>query len=846
MNQFKDVFTGRRTLEYSRAASAQKCLRAGGKHNDLDNVGFTSRHHTFFEMLGNFSFGDYFKEEAIVYAWEWITKSLGLPKDKLWASVYDDDDDAFALWEKVAPELKNGRILRFGKKDNYWSMGTIGPCGPCSEIHFDRGEKYGTGTDDVVNGESERFVEIWNLVFMQFDQNEDGKVIPLPKPSVDTGAGLERIAAIMQGKESNYEIDLFVNIIKAISDVTGAKYSKHQSSHHVVADHLRALAFSLADGAGISNEGRGYVLRRILRRAARHGRLLGAKEPFMYKLVPALVGEMGNAYPELKEKEQHVQNVIKAEEESFGRTLDTGLELLSRVIDTVTSSGDRVIPGEEIFRLYDTYGFPYDLTETIATEQGLTLDQIGFERTMQAQRERSRSNSVLKSGDAKQTQEMIDFIDSSLGFFKWSTVFLRGDDSHAFECETKTCAALESVTEEHVSNASIVIEKTPFYSEAGGQVSDIGVIENSETRLVVTNLEKYKDIVIHSGYFEKGHLGDLGQGTNVSARIDAPRRWDIMRNHTATHLAHKALQIVLGDHVRQSGSYVGPDRLRFDFSHHQPMSADEIRKIEKIVNDEILEATKVTTVEMPIDEARISGAMALFGEKYGDLVRVVSIGDFSKELCGGTHVKNVSQIGPFFIVSETGVASGVRRLEAITGRAAQEHMRDAKEFRAQVSEIVGRSEAEALRGVKQLLEMNTSLQKDLKKARAAMFSGGGGSVGHEQAIGKLTYIHHDFEQTDKETMAAWIDSLKADSRAVVAFAFGQVNGSPTCIIAASGSAEKKLKMNVGALFRNLLPKYGGRGGGKPTFAQGSVAQETSPGELFDALAEMISEELGEK
>ncbi|MCK4632069.1 MAG: alanine--tRNA ligase, partial [candidate division Zixibacteria bacterium] len=675
MNQFKDVFTGQRKVEYSRAASSQKCIRAGGKHNDLDNVGFTARHHTFFEMLGNFSFGDYFKEEAITFAWDWLTVVLGLPKDKLYASVYDTDDEAFDLWTKIAPELKDGRILRFGKADNYWSMGNVGPCGPCSEVHFDRGEKFGTGPDDIVNGETERFVEIWNLVFMQFDQQPDGTIVPLPKPSVDTGAGLERIASILQGVDTNYGIDLFQDIIAAISEVTSSRYSDHVASHHVIADHLRALTFAIADGAGVSNEGQGYVLRRILRRAARHGRLLGMHEPFIHTLVPTLVDAMSDAYPEIREKQSHIVNVIRSEEESFLRTLETGMNLFEQVAKKVKGTGGTIIDGDDVFKLYDTYGFPYDLTEIIAGEQGLTLDQSGFDTAMAKQKEQSKAGAGGISSDQRLTEEALkDLIPGSkrnleetsfvYGKYRLETRLLlnTGRGKISFKDGSTVFSALP--------DRVLVLTSTPFYAESGGQVSDTGRIFNNAFELIITTVSDYRDYYCHVGQFKRGSNEDIEEGSTVTAEVDVERRWDIQRNHTATHLAHKALRDVLGTHVKQSGSYVGPDRLRFDFSHHQPMTPGEIQRVEQIVNEQILKADAVDTNEMNIDEAKKSGATALFGEKYDDVVRVVSIADFSKELCGGTHVTNTSQIGPFFITLETGIASGVRRLEAITGREA--------------------------------------------------------------------------------------------------------------------------------------------------------------------------------
>ena len=825
MNQFKDVFTGKRTVSYSRATSAQKCIRAGGKHNDLDNVGFTARHHTFFEMLGNFSFGDYYKEEAISFAWEWITKELKLPIDRLYATVYETDDDAFELWGKIAPELKDGRILRFGKKDNFWSMGEVGPCGPCSEIHFDRGEKYGTGSNDTVNGETDRFVEIWNLVFMQDDQLPDGRVVPLPKPSVDTGAGLERVAAIMQNVDTNYGIDLFRNIIAEISGVTGARYSDNRTSHNVVADHIRALAFALADGAGISNESRGYVLRRILRRAVRHGRLLGSDEPFLYKLVPTLAAEMGEAYPELREKQNHIVRVIRTEEEAFDRTLDRGLEHFDKIVSLVHEKGERVISGEEVFRLYDTYGFPYDLTEIIATERELTLDQEGFEIAMRRQQKQSRAGATFRT-EGFEHKEAFD----KLGLALPATTFVRDNLSLSTEV-LATVGNKDSV--------AIVLKHTPFYNEAGGQVGDIGRLFNDVFEVEIDAVHLYQNLYFHVGRITRGNAPDLKPGVKLTAQVADGRRWDIMRNHTATHLAHAALRTVLGNHVHQSGSYVGPDRLRFDFSHHQPMTPEEIRELERLVNEQILRGTDVKTELMNVDEAKKSGAMALFGEKYGDTVRVVSVPGFSMELCGGTHVANISQIGPFFVTLETGIASGVRRMEAITGREAIAYMLDAKAFRLDVARLVNRPELEAFAGVEQMRESNSSLQKELKKTKEEMFKGGGAQVGSTTSIGGLTLSTHDFGDSDRDTMGAWLDLQKEANEPILAIALGMVNDKPTFMAAASNAAVTKEKVNVGTIAREVLPKFGGRGGGKPNFAQGGVADGTEAQAFFAAVEALL-------
>lgn len=828
MNQFKDIFTGKRKVDFNRATSSQKCIRAGGKHNDLDNVGFTARHHTFFEMLGNFSFGDYFKEEAIYYAWEFYTKVLGLPKDKLYATVYETDDDAYELWGKIAPELKKGRIMRFGKKDNYWTMGNVGPCGPCSEIHYDRGEKYGTGPNDVVNGETDRFIEIWNLVFMQYEQLPNGDVVDLPNPSVDTGAGLERNAAILQHAESNYGIDIFRTLIEGIGEITKSKYSGERvPSFHVIADHIRALTFAIADGAGISNEGQGYVLRRILRRAVRHGRLLGSDEPFLFKLIPTLVNEMGEAYPEIKEKEAHIKNVVKLEEESFDRTLDKGLQLFESITKNLKN---KIIPGEEVFKLYDTYGFPYDLTEIMATEKGLTLDQYGFEQAMEKQKQLSRAAGKFDALGEYDIKPYIEDFELT-GFGKIAeTEFVRD--------ALKVEANLLLSSFNPFPNGALVLDRTPFYAESGGQISDTGTIYNEKFKFKVEGMTVHQGYYLHFGEVIEGSAADVNPSA-VTAEVDAERRWDIMRNHTVTHLTHAALRKVLGPHIKQSGSYVGPDRMRFDFSHHQPMTDEEIAEVEKIVNNEILKNHPVTTNEMDIESAKKTGAMALFGEKYDNTVRVVSMDDFSKELCGGTHVENSAQIGPFFITLETGIASGVRRIEAITGHGAIDYMMKNKAFKLEVAKIVNRPEKEALDGVVQLKETASSLQKEIKKVKAEMFSGSAESIGAEEQLGDIILSSHDFGETDRDIMSGWMDAQKERTQPVVAVALGMVNGKVTFMASATSSA-LKAGGDVGKLSKEILPRFGGRGGGKPNFAQGSVAEGTSIEQLTGKFKEILA------
>ncbi|HWR83569.1 MAG TPA: alanine--tRNA ligase [Candidatus Deferrimicrobium sp.] len=839
MNQFKDVFTGKRRVDYSRAASAQKCLRAGGKHNDLDNVGFTSHHHTFFEMLGNFSFGDYFKEQAILYAWEWVTKELALPVDRLYATVYETDDEAFNLWAKVASPLKAGRILRFSKKDNYWAMGDTGPCGPCSELHIDRGERFGTQPSDVINGGTDRFVEIWNLVFMQYDQQPDGTIVELPKPSVDTGAGLERLTAVVQNADSNYEIDIFKGLIEAISDITKSRYEDNKSSHHVIADHVRALTFAIADGAGISNEGQGYVLRRILRRAAFHGRLLGVEDPFMFRLVKCVVDEMGQTYSEIRERQTLIQNVIRVEEETFARTLDNGLRTFRKTAKELLASGQTIVPGRDVFELQDTYGFPYDLTEIIAREYNLTLDSSGYEAALREQQERSRQSSVFKDKLVAHSFTLHDETEESTSptnFNPWLKSLSVSTVVQDFNIPEGSGQETEIL---------VILADSPFYMEAGGQIADVGeiVAVDGSFSLRVIGSFLSKDRIVIRTIGDTVAMANIKKGVEVTATVDNAIRWDIMRNHTATHLTHAALRKVLGSHVKQSGSYVGPDRLRFDYSHHQPMTPEEIQAVEEMVNAEILKGTQVKTEPMDVESAKNAGAMALFGEKYGDTVRVVSVEGFSKELCGGTHVSNTSQIGPFFITLETSIASGVRRLEAITGREAINYMLSAKQFRRQAALFVGRTEAEALAAVEQLRDGNLALQKELKRLKAELYSGGSRTLGDEQMIGPLRVVTHDFGPVDPDVMAGWIDAQKGSNGAVLAVALGTVEGKLTYMASASAEAVSKFHVHIGRLSRQLLERFGGRGGGKPSFAQGTVAVETTPGELFKTARTLVSAEV---
>ncbi|MCP4633549.1 MAG: alanine--tRNA ligase, partial [candidate division Zixibacteria bacterium] len=631
MNQFKDYFTGKEKPSFNRATSSQKCMRVSGKHNDLEEVGISPYHHTFFEMLGNFSFGDYFKKDAIFYGWEWITKTLGLPKENLYVTVYKDDDEAFKLWEKTDDFLKkNGRIRRFDEKDNYWSMGDTGPNGPCSEIHYDRGDKY----SGELNISGDRYLELWNLVFMQYEKDAKGEVSPLPKPSVDTGAGLERISLILQEKNSNYDTDLFAPIIEKISELSAKEYFNDERGvpHRVIADHLRALTFGFSDGAYPSNEGRGYVLRRILRRASYHCRLLGIHEPFIFRLIPILVANMGDVYKELNEKEVQSTELIKSEEESFGKTLDRGLEIFSDIVKKLKTKGEKVIPGDEAFKLYDTYGFPVDLTQIMAEKEGFSVDHHGYEVELEKQRERSREGAKAVMSDSFAGSKTTKFVGYDHDTFN-STV-----ESYQIPGDT----------------GWIILNDTPFYAEAGGQIGDKGKITNPDEgfQFEVEDTIKQGNAIVHSGKLISGM--EPTYGLKVIAEVDSTRRQHIQRNHTATHLLHKSLHQVLGDHATQAGSWVGPDRLRFDFAHFKAMTDDEISEVEKIVNMAIMADYEVILPdkEIPIEDAKAEGAMALFGEKYGDSVRVIRIkkpdkSNYSIELCGGTHVDRTGEIGSF-------------------------------------------------------------------------------------------------------------------------------------------------------------------------------------------------------
>ena len=828
MVQFKNVFTGLEKRPYSRAVTAQKCVRAGGKHNDLDNVGYTARHHTFFEMLGNFSFGDYFKERAIELAWKLVTKEYGLPANKLLVTVYIDDDEAFKLWRKISG-LPEQKILRISGSDNFWAMGDTGPCGPCSEIFYDHGEKIWGGPPGSPEAEGDRFVEIWNLVFMQYEQLAGGKRVDLPRTSIDTGLGLERLAAVLQGTYDNYNIDLFVALIEAIADLTGVDPEGEQkASHRVIADHLRASAFLIADGVLPSNEGRGYVLRRIMRRGMRHAELLGAKEPLMWKLVPVLVREMGQAYPELHRAEAMITETLKLEEERFRRTLERGLAILDEASKSL-KKGD-MFDGVTAFTLYDTYGFPLDLTQDALRPRGIGVDIASFTDAMEEQRKKARA-SWAGSGEA--ADEAVWFsLREKLG----ATEFLGYDTEEAggvvaaLVRDGKEVAALKKG-----ESGAVVLNQTPFYGESGGQVGDTGILKADGVRFKVADTQKYAgDVFAHVGTVEEGALKE---GTALALEVDHGRRGAIRKNHSATHLLHEALRQVLGDHVAQKGSLVAPDRLRFDFSHPKPMSSEEIERVEDIANDIVLQNAPVVTRLLSRDDAVASGARALFGEKYGDEVRVVAMGQnpstgggntlgWSVELCGGTHVNRTGDIGIISVLSDSGVASGVRRIEALTGNAARASANNfarlakatASELRVPVDDVPNR--------VASLLDERKRLERELVEAKKKLamsggMSGGGKSDGADgvRTVGDVKLMARAVEGIELKDLRSLADEGKKKVGSGIVAIVG-VTGDGKAGIVVGVTEDLVARFNAVDLVKKGAEVLGGKGGGgSPDMAQ---------------------------
>ena len=814
MVQFKDVFLGKEQRDYVRAVTSQRCVRAGGKHNDLENVGYTARHHTFFEMLGNFSFGDYFKREAIRYAWQFVTGRLELDPARLWVSVYCDDDDAADIWINdigVHPE----RVKRMGEASNFWAMGDTGPCGPCSEIFYDHGPEVAGGPPGSPDEDGDRYVEIWNLVFMQYERAADGTLTPLPKPSVDTGAGLERLAAVMQGVHSNYDIDLFRELITAALEATGSA-ERASPSLRVIADHIRACSFLIVDGVVPSNEGRGYVLRRIIRRAVRHGYQLGQAQPFFYKIVPALVATMGDAFPELARAAEQVARVLRQEEERFAETLAAGmLQFDARMRE----QGGDTVPGTLVFLLHDTYGFPPDLTADIARERSLRVDFAGYEREMQAQRERARAASKFGVDQrGAQVAERSEFC----GY-------------EAVECQGRVVALLRDGAGVEALAAGergeVILDRTVFYAEAGGQVGDSGeLLGAAATRFVVEDTQRRGAAHSHIGRVAAGRLQ---VGDSVLARIDAERRAAIRLNHTATHLLHAALRKVLGTHVTQKGSLVAPDRLRFDYSHSQPLSSAERSQVEKLVNDEIRGNTEAATRLMDYERAIAAGAMALFGEKYESRVRVLSLGDFSTELCGGTHVKRTGDIGIFHIVSETGVAAGVRRIEAVTGQAALDYLNGLDTLLAEIAQLVHGSPDDTASKVREALERIRALEKENRGLKDKLALGQGTDLAATAVdVGGVMVLATRVDGADAGALRSAVDQLKSRLGSAVVV-LGSVESDSKVLLVAGVTHDQTGRVRAGELIGAVAAQVGGKGGGRADFAQ---AGGSKPQALDAALA----------
>ncbi|GIB59339.1 alanine--tRNA ligase [Vibrio cholerae] len=817
MNQFKDCFLGLEKRAYTRATTAQRCVRAGGKHNDLENVGFTARHHTFFEMLGNFSFGDYFKEDAIQYAWEFLTDVLQLPKERLLVTVYETDDEAFDIWNKKVG-MPADRIIRIGDKkggkkfdsDNFWQMGDTGPCGPCTEIFYDHGDHIWGGPPGSPEEDGDRFIEIWNNVFMQFNRHADGTMEPLPKPSVDTGMGIERISAIMQGVHSNYEIDVFQTLIKAAADAIGYQDLTNQSLR-VVADHIRSCAFLIVDGVMPSNEGRGYVLRRIIRRAVRHGNKLGAQGAFFHKLVGPLAEVMGTAGVELKKQQALVEKVLRIEEENFGRTLDRGMSILNDALDQLSG---QVLDGETVFKLYDTYGFPADLTNDVARERGFSIDEAGFEQAMEEQRQRAREagqfgtdyNSLIKSA----TNTEFCGYTASRGQSVVREMFVEG-------AEVSTLSAGDK--------AIIVLDNTPFYAESGGQCGDTGVLKTDAGIFHVEDTQKLGNAIAHHGVLAQGVLAT---GDQVDAIVDEKRRAAISLNHSATHLLHAALRKVLGEHVAQKGSLVRAETLRFDFSHLEAMTSAEIKEVERLVNQEIRHNHNIETNIMNIDEAKAKGAMALFGEKYDDQVRVLSMGDFSTELCGGIHASNTGDIGLFKIISEGGIAAGIRRIEAVTGEGALDYL-DAQQAQhdAKVSEMAAKAK---------LLEKEIQQLKDKLAAKESA-----GLINQVKQIAGVNVLVAQLNGADNKALRGMVDDLKNQLSSGIIMLGNVAEGKVGLIAGVTNDLTNKVK--AGELVNMVALQVGGKGGGRPDMAQAGGTDAHALPSALESVDAWIAERL---
>ncbi|HVO75990.1 MAG TPA: alanine--tRNA ligase [Ignavibacteriaceae bacterium] len=793
MNQFKDVFLGKGTREYKRFANTQKVIRVSGKHNDLEEVGHDTYHHTFFEMLGNWSFGDYYKPEAIQWAWELLTEVWKLPKERLWATVYNSDNESFELW-KSKTDINPEHILKFGEKDNFWEMGETGPCGPCSEIHINTGPNF--NNPSYVNAGKPECIEIWNLVFIQYDRDEDGNLSDLPQKHVDTGMGFERICAVLQNKSSNYDTDIFTPLIEKISEISGKKYQdeKEKIPMRVIADHIRTLTFAIADGAAPGNEGRGYVLRRILRRAARYGRKLNLKEPFLFKLVDVLVSTMGDIFPEIDTKKEHVKKIIKAEEESFNATLDRGIELFDQVIKEMESSKKKNIPGVVVFKLYDTYGFPVDLTNIMAQEKGFTIDEAGFNKSMEAQKQKAREAAREKLASV------------NIGGINLKSFELSEDENSEFTGynELRSESRIIGHKKEN-DNELIILDKTPFYVEAGGQIDDHGKILTDRDQLDVIDVMKIDDKIVHVAKTDS--VFSLGE--EVIAQVDEKRRWDIMRNHTGTHFLHSALRNILGTHVHQAGSYVGPDRLRFDFTHYSKLSEAEIRDIESLVNGEIRNNIPlIHHKDIPFDEAKKMGALMFFGDKYGEKVNVVQFGDFSMEFCGGTHVGNSSEIGLFKIINESSIASGVRRIEAVTGAGIEKYIKyNLDQLKSSEEKIA------------ELNEAKRKLEKELNELK---FKDKVGQVDeillNPSEIKGIKIFKGIVNASSMDELKSFGDELRNKMKSGVGALFSEIDNKASIVSVVSDDLIKEKNLSAGSIVGELAKIVGGGGGGRAHLA----------------------------
>jgi len=816
MNQFKDVFLGAGSRDYTRAADTQKCIRVSGKHNDLEEVGRDTYHHTFFEMLGNWSFGDYYKKEAITWAWELLTDVWKLPKERLWATVYTTDDEAFKIWE-TETDINPKHILRFAEKDNFWEMGDTGPCGPSSEIHINLSDD--PDNPELVNADSPECIEIWNLVFIQYNRDKEGKLHDLPMKHIDTGMGFERVCAILQNKKSNYDTDVFQPLIQEISKISGIKYEKdeHQVAMRVIADHVRTLTFAIGDGAVPGNEGRGYVLRRILRRASRFGRKLNLTKPFMFKLVDVLVKTMSDIFPEIKTNQTNIEKIIKAEEESFGATLDRGIELFEEVASKVITENKKIIPGEEVFKLYDTFGFPADLTNIMAEEKGLQIDEKKFNELMLEQKERARKVTKDKLASSNISEDSFkDFkIDSGL-----PTEFLGYDttETEATVLGSKNIAG----------KTLVVLDKSPFYVESGGQTNDYGTITANGTTLEVIDLKKINNQIVH--ILNNDNNTELKKGEKVSVKIDRKRRLDIMRNHSATHLLHAALRKILGNHVKQAGSYVGPDRLRFDFSHFQKLTEDELKQVENLVNEKLFESIDLTHHRnIPFDKAKEMGANMFFGDKYGDKVNVVQFGDFSMEFCGGTHVKNSSQIGLFKIISESSIASGVRRIEAVTGEGVEKYIQEQEQKLNEEKEKY-----------KALLDEKKKLEKELAELKLKEKLGGIDSIVTTPVdINGISLFKGKVEANNMDELKSMADDLRNKIKSGIGLLISDVGGKVGIVCVVTDDLIKEKKIMAGKIVGEVAKLVGGGGGGRPHMATAGGKDVAKIDEALNKVKEII-------